>query len=283
VEQARLAVKHAELNGGDREYVISRTLLADALHQAGSRPEAERRFSEAEARQNERNLDFPPLYTLWRYQYYDFLLTASERAAWQCILQSPLNLNLPTSLESCRTVAMRATQELKRLIEQVPAVWPLTSVSNTSPWETLHYMEAILGGGTLDPCRLPLENAVKVLRLARDLAHLPRGLLARAWLRALEGARTGLDRARSDLNEAWEIAERGPMPLFLADIHLHRARLFFREKEYPKEWGSPQTDLAAAEKLIKECGYLRRMEELKDAKAAVANSPQTSGPPAERA
>jgi hypothetical protein len=31
---------------------------------------------------------------------------------------------------------------------------------------------------------------------------------------------------RSDLDEAWEIAERGPMPLFLADIHLHRARLF---------------------------------------------------------
>jgi len=31
---------------------------------------------------------------------------------------------------------------------------------------------------------------------------------------------------RSDLDEAWEIAERGPMPLSLADIHLHRARLF---------------------------------------------------------
>ena len=36
--------------------------------------------------------------------------------------------------------------------------------------------------------------------------------------------------AQSDLDEAWEIAERGPMPLFLADIHLHRARLFGRMK-----------------------------------------------------
>jgi hypothetical protein len=41
---------------------------------------------------------------------------------------------------------------------------------------------------------------------------------------------------------AWEIAERGPMKLLLADIHLHRARLFFREAEYP--WGSPGADLA---------------------------------------
>lgn len=34
------------------------------------------------------------------------------------------------------------------------------------------------------------------------------------------------------------------MRLHLADIHLQRARLFFREKFYP--WQSPQTDLAAA-------------------------------------
>ena len=42
----------------------------------------------------------------------------------------------------------------------------------------------------------------------------------------LTGARTGRDSAQADLDEAWEIAERGPMRLFLADIHLHRARLF---------------------------------------------------------
>jgi len=40
---------------------------------------------------------------------------------------------------------------------------------------------------------------------------------------------------------------RGPMRLHLADIHLHRAHLFFREKSYP--WKSPQDDLAAAGKL----------------------------------
>jgi hypothetical protein len=77
------------------------------------------------------------------------------------------------------------------------------------------------------------------------------------------------------LDEAWEIAERGPMRLFLADIHLYRARLFgtrsaecgVRNEEYP--WESPAADLAAAEKLIDKCGYHRRDEELADAKQAI--------------
>jgi hypothetical protein len=72
--------------------------------------------------------------------------------------------------------------------------------------------------------------------------------------------------AQSDLDEAWEIAERGPMPLFQADIHLYRARLFFRENPYP--WQSPQDDLAEARRLIFKHGYLRRKEELEDAEAA---------------
>ena len=32
--------------------------------------------------------------------------------------------------------------------------------------------------------------------------------------------------ARANLDEAWEIADRGSMKLFLADINLHRARRF---------------------------------------------------------
>ncbi|MBI4324305.1 MAG: hypothetical protein HY674_03490 [Chloroflexi bacterium] len=73
--------------------------------------------------------------------------------------------------------------------------------------------------------------------------------------------------ARADLDEAWQIAERGPKRLHLADLHLHRARLFLREKPYP--WKSPQDDLAAAKKLINDCGYHRRDPELADAKRAV--------------
>jgi hypothetical protein len=116
---------------------------------------------------------------------------------------------------------------------------------------------------------------VSGIRRAGHQDHLPRGLLTRAWLRSLTGQATGPDSAQSDLDEAWEIAERGPMRLFLADIHLYRARLFFRAPEYP--WNrnpdgtprGPQDDLAAAERLINKCGYHRRDEELADAKDAL--------------
>jgi hypothetical protein len=67
------------------------------------------------------------------------------------------------------------------------------------------------------------------------------------------------------------------MPLFLADIHLHRARFFGMMKDegrmqnsYP--WESPQADLAEARRLIYKHGYLRRKEELEDAEQALCGS-----------
>ena len=71
------------------------------------------------------------------------------------------------------------------------------------------------------------------------------------------------------------------MPLFLADIHLYRARLFGRPKDgvasdhagggekYP--WQSPQHDLKEARRLIEKHGYGRRKEELEDAEEAAKN------------
>lgn len=109
-----------------------------------------------------------------------------------------------------------------------------------------------------------LDGAVDGFREAGQQDYIPRGLLFRAWSRFLDGDATG---ARADLDEAWDIAERGPMRLHMADIHLYRARLFFSEKHYP--WKSPQDDLATAEKLINNCGYHRRDEELADAKKVI--------------
>lgn len=128
-----------------------------------------------------------------------------------------------------------------------------------------------------------LEAALNNLYRAGSMHEVPGVLLTRAWLRFLSGAPTGAESAQEDLDEAWEIAERGPMRLFMADIHLYRARLFGRKagvisdqssvvsetsgEKYP--WESPATDLAAAEKLIHACGYHRRDEELADAKQAL--------------
>lgn len=122
-----------------------------------------------------------------------------------------------------------------------------------------------------------VDAAVDSLRRSGNVDGFPRGLLTRAWLRSQEGKHMGRESAQEDLDEAWEIAERGPMRLYMADIHLYRARLFHAVKPYP--WNKnpdgtergPKDDLAAARKLIEQCGYWRRKEELEDAEEAVKN------------
>jgi hypothetical protein len=133
---------------------------------------------------------------------------------------------------------------------------------------------AILSNAEIRNATLEIEPAINGLRRAGTKHHLSRGLLTRAWLRFLADARTGAQSAQEDLDEAWEIAEPGPMRLFMADIHLYRARLFHAVRPYP--WNKnpdgtergPKDDLAAARKLIEQCGYWRRKEELEDAEEA---------------
>ncbi len=99
-----------------------------------------------------------------------------------------------------------------------------------------------------------VNAAIVGFRNAGTTHHLPRGLLTRAWLRNLSGNEAG---CQADLDEAWEIAERGPMPLFQADIQLTRARLF-----------RDRAALAEARRLIEKHGYHRRDGELADAEEA---------------
>jgi hypothetical protein len=131
--------------------------------------------------------------------------------------------------------------------------------------------ESILTGKSLDTCRARLNLAVSSLRLAGDATYLPLGLLTRAWLCFCDAQATGDESTERDLDDAWEIASHGPMRLFLADIHLYRARLFAMRsnEERPSHWASPQAELEAAEKLIKDCGYHRRDGELNDAKSRI--------------
>ena len=128
----------------------------------------------------------------------------------------------------------------------------------------LHVPHSAFVQSLLTSAATEVDHAVSGLRYAASQDHLPRGLLTRAWFRIVSNDIGG---AQADHDEAWEIAERGPMRLHMADIHLYRARLFFCEKKYP--WESPEADLRAAEKLINDCGYHRRDEELADAKKAI--------------
>lgn len=99
-----------------------------------------------------------------------------------------------------------------------------------------------------------VATAVDGLRAAGMMDHLPRGLLTAALYRYLRGEH---ELAEKHLAETQQIAERGPMPLFLADVHLHRARMF-----------RDRSELAKAAALIRDLGYGRRYEELADAEAA---------------
>ena len=282
VGDAEQSVTRADRSGDADQRTINRCAHANALHQAGRRAEAEARFREAEQMQAEHQPVYPLLYSLRGFQYCDLRLTEAERAAW------PLSVGVPPGgtggqtppepaagkvalLESCRAVC-----ELAKAIQKRRTGLPTYSLLDialdhlTLGRATLY--AAILQGSPLDPCRAPLQHAVAGLRRAGTRHHIPHGLLTRAWLRFLTGPRTGPESAQSDLDEAWEIAERGPMKLHMADIHLYRARLFLREAQYP--WGSPAADLAAARELIEKCGYGRRKEELADAEAAVQNRGQ---------
>jgi hypothetical protein len=112
------------------------------------------------------------------------------------------------------------------------------------------------------PAATPLgprvATAVARLRQANTVNFLPMALLTAALYHGTLGADP--EESRRLLAEAQQIAERGPMPLYLADVYLHRARLF---RDHPA--------LAEARALIERHGYGRRRDELADAEAAAAH------------
>ncbi|HXA18599.1 MAG TPA: hypothetical protein VN380_16515 [Thermoanaerobaculia bacterium] len=283
VGDAGQSVTYADRSGDSRQQMINRATHADVLHQAGRWDEAEACFREAEQMQAEHQPDYPLLYSLRGFSYCDLLLSAVEREAGK----TEGGQKNDEGLALCRTIAGRAARTLMigeryhwlldialdHLTLGRAALYavileslsrqrePEHSSSHPTSWESQSGFTS---------AAIELDHAVSGLRRAGQQDFLPRGLLTRAWLRSLTGARTGPESAQSDLDEAWEIAERGPMPLFLADIHLYRARLFFRDAKYP--WQSAQHDLAEARRLIFKHGYLRRKEELEDAEAALKHS-----------
>jgi hypothetical protein len=281
VGDAEQSVTYADRSGDTFERMSMRTSHADALHQAGRQDEAEVRFREAEQMQAEVQSEYPLLYSLAGFRYCDLLLSEAEREAGK----AEGELKQGEWLAPCRAVSERAARTLEWAERNNVALLDVALNHLTLGRAALYAAILQSRGGRREPAQtssLPtseesqhgftsatteLDQAASGLRRAAAVEFLVRGLLTRAWLRGLTGPRTGSESAQSDLDEAWEIAERGPMPLVLADIHLYRARLFFREAQYP--WQSPQHDLAEARRLIFKHGYLRRKEELEDAEELI--------------
>jgi tetratricopeptide (TPR) repeat protein len=271
---AELSVIYADRCDDAGQRMLKRTTVGNALHHAGRHVDAEERFRDAERMQADLEPKYPLLYSLRGFQYCDLLMAEPERAVWRLVLDPEFVSPELGQIEPCRVVERRTVkvlewQEMMRGAPQLDFALHHLTLGRVALCAT------ILEGAGLSSKTSDLghvETGLNSLRRLGVLHHLPRGLLARAMLRALSGDPAG---AQSDLDEAHDIAERGPMRLFLADIHLHRARLFFRAAPYP--WSTnpdgsprgPRDDLAAAEKLINECGYHRRDEELADAKRVI--------------
>jgi len=290
VGDAEQSVTYADRSGDAFERMSNRGIHANALHQAGRRPEAQTRFREAEQMQQEMQPHYPLLYSLGSFLYCDLLLAAPERAAWQTILSinsQPSTIN--SAVSDCRSVSQRAAQTLKiaernnclldialdhltlgraALYEAILSARSSRGHEAQTSQSAIRNLQSAIDQSLLTLAATELDAAVSGLRRAGRQDNLPHGLFTRAWLRFLTGAHTGPESAQADLDEAWEIAERGPMRLFMADVHLYRARLFFQETTYP--WESPAADLVAARKLIEQCGYWRRKEELEDAEGGLS-------------
>ena len=249
-----------------------RTTRADALHQAGRQAESLREFLEAARILQEIQPYNPPLYSLAGARYADLLLAAPERTAWQrTALGQPGLAEGTTGHHQALQEAGQLTAQTIRIAKHNNLLLDIALDHLTLARTTLFtaaLTQAEPGASDLALAHREADAAVADLRDASRQDYIPRSLLTRAWLRAITGPLTGPDSAQADLDEAWDIAERGPMRLHMADIHLYRARLFFRAEPYP--WQSPEADLKAARELIERCGYGRRREELEDAEAALA-------------
>ena len=113
----------------------------------------------------------------------------------------------------------------------------------------------------LTPAQKHLDQAVNGLRAAGQQDDLPRGLLARAELYRQQG---NYDHAEKDLQEVFEIAERGEMQLHLCDYYLATAKLLRTRIDQALDHNQAAIThhLQTAEKIIDQTHYHRRLPEL---------------------
>jgi tetratricopeptide (TPR) repeat protein len=245
--------------------MVNRTTAADALHQSGRRAEAGTHFAEAERLQKEREPQFDLLYSLQGFRHGAWLLSPVERTTWRallCVPDAPIERDGPSDDDPaviCGDVERRGTITLEWAVDYRLSL--LTIALERLTLARVGLVRAILAHPLPQPTLdLPhIAAAVNGLRKAGTMDHLPSGLLTAALYHFVRGE---AEAARAALDQAQEIAERGPMPLHLADVHLHRARLF-----------RDRAELARARDLIKTHGYGRRDEELADAEATSRDWP----------
>ncbi len=236
---AQRSVEFAERSSDGFMCLYNRTILADAMHQAGRLTEAADEFCAAEILQQERQKKFPFLYSVQGFRYRDLMLSQGQ----------------------FQKVQTRATQ----MLEGEKEGWLLDIALDQLALGRAHLGLAQQADGSAPSVLAQhlaqaadwLDCAVDGLQQAGDQSRLPRGLLARAaWARVAQQ----YDQAHRDLADARAIAERGEMRLHLTDYHLESARLALVLHDALQA----RVHYDAAQKLIDETGYHRRDGELQE-------------------
>ena len=285
VEAGRESVDLADRSGDEFMKMVNRTTRADALHQAGRVEEARELFGEAEAMQAEQEPQYPRLASLAGYRYCDLLLALTPLAPLSQPCPPPsrergesparsdqrsVEASLPSpggaGGSAGRGAGGEGLQAIRQRAEEffewrVPSDSILTiALDHLTLGRTHLALARTAGAPEPEPIHLAqatdhLERAVDGLRNAGAQEFIGRGVLARAALHRVTAAP---DAATRDLDEAFEVAERGGMRLHLTDAHLERARL--RVSLY--QTAEAREDLEAARMLVEETGYHRRDPEL---------------------
>jgi hypothetical protein len=236
------------------ERVIQRVVHGGILRQLGEIREAERSFHFAEQLQKATWPDLPVLFSIWGARYCRLLvgdiLTGDK-------FDAPRYEHMVCRINEMRRVG----QEARRM--RIPrGNWgPLEEALEQEVIAVAKARLSLAQGRSFPPdAAADINSAVEKLRTTGRQDFICGGLLTRSTLRWEMKMDDYLARAQSDLDEAWQIAERGSMRLYMADIWLHRGRLF-RDK----------AALAKAREIINKCGYHRRDGELADAEADFAN------------
>jgi hypothetical protein len=262
VASSETAISSANRTNNKFWQTVARTTRAEALHAAGCGDELKFLFVDAERLQCERQPEYPLLYSLQGYRYCDLLL---EKGSYADVCdRAARTIEWDKQRRTLRGLALDALI-LSRAHLGLALACPPNGRNNGYAAESM------------------LEEAVDGLRQAGTTHYIPRGLLARAAFRRSVGVWDG---AARDLDEVEEIAEPGPMRLYLCDMALERARLAFAcieafaplngilEKGNPSKPSVPSAEQilklrSEAEKQIKiaadyieKCGYHRRDEEL---------------------
>ena len=262
VSTARKAIDHAVKSKGAYQLIVSLSTCADALHHAGRLEEAVQLFARAQQVEGE-------LYSVAGYRYGSVLLSNGEYSAAREFAphiytkhgaSSPLGLALENLLTARAVLALNLAQARR-------------SIAATD----------------LQTIRSCLEQSINGFQKLDQRDDVPRAYLAEAIFCRNRGDWGGAARS---LDEVAEIADPGPMQLYLCDMALERARLAFARCEAfaplngiletdPPRPEVPDPDkiaklkqdaegqLRIAADYIDKCGYHLRDEELSGLQAVL--------------